>query len=70
MQPYKHHFIELAMRKGVFLFGEFTLKFGRLSPYFFNSAILNTGEDLLLLGRSYAAALLEAGPSCGLLFSQ
>ena len=52
-------FIELALSRGVLKFGEFTLKSGRVSPYFFNAGLLNDGEALSLLASGYAAQLME-----------
>ncbi len=49
-------------------FGEFTLKSGRISPYFFNAGLFNTGRDLALLGRFYAEALMDSGIDFDLLF--
>ncbi|MCP5749263.1 orotate phosphoribosyltransferase, partial [Klebsiella pneumoniae] len=54
MKPYQRQFIEFALSKQVLKFGEFTLKSGRKSPYFFNAGLFNTGRDLALLGRFYA----------------
>ncbi|CDH19356.1 orotate phosphoribosyltransferase [Xenorhabdus bovienii str. kraussei Quebec] len=68
MKAYQREFIELALKKQVLKFGEFTLKSGRQSPYFFNAGLFNTGRDLALIGRFYAAALLDSGISCDLLF--
>ncbi|MDE9428623.1 orotate phosphoribosyltransferase [Xenorhabdus bovienii] len=68
MKAYQREFIELALKKQVLKFGEFTLKSGRKSPYFFNAGLFNTGRDLALIGRFYAAALLDSGISCDLLF--
>ena len=45
MKAYQRHFIELALAKNVLKFGEFTLKSGRVSPYFFNAGLFNTGRD-------------------------
>ena len=61
MKAYQREFIELAMKKQVLKFGEFTLKSGRKSPYFFNAGLFNTGRDLALLGRFYASALCDSG---------
>ncbi|CBJ83468.1 orotate phosphoribosyltransferase [Xenorhabdus bovienii str. Jollieti] len=68
MKAYQREFIELALKKQVLKFGEFTLKSGRKSPYFFNAGLFNTGRDVALIGRFYAAALLDSGISCDLLF--
>lgn len=53
-------FIELALARGVLKFGEFTLKSGRVSPYFFNAGLLNDGEALAMLSAGYAEALMQA----------
>lgn len=68
MQPYQKEFIEFAIAKNVLKFGEFTLKSGRVSPYFFNAGLFNTGESLAKLSRFYAAALNHANPSYDVLF--
>ena len=60
MKGYQKEFIEFALEKQVLKFGEFTLKSGRTSPYFFNAGLFNTGRDLARLGRFYAAALDDA----------
>lgn len=68
MKDYQREFIEFALEKQVLRFGEFTLKSGRTSPYFFNAGLFNTGRDLARLGRFYAAALAESGIDFDLLF--
>ena len=68
MQDYKKKFIELALKRNVLRFGEFTLKSGRKSPYFFNAGLFCTGSDLKLLGEFYAQALHEAGLKFDVLF--
>lgn len=68
MQPYQQRFIELALAQGALSFGEFTLKSGRVSPYFFNAGRFATGRALLELGRCYAAALTHATADFDLLF--
>ncbi|PHM26181.1 orotate phosphoribosyltransferase [Xenorhabdus budapestensis] len=68
MKAYQREFIELALEKKVLKFGGFTLKSGRQSPYFFNAGLFNTGRDLALIGRFYAAALKDSGIPCDLLF--
>ena len=60
MQSYQREFIEFAIEKGVLKFGEFTLKSGRTSPYFFNAGLFNTGDAIAKLGRFYAAAIENA----------
>ena len=57
MEQYKRDFIEFALSRNVLKFGEFTLKSGRKSPYFFNAGLFNTGADLVRLGEFYAAAI-------------
>jgi orotate phosphoribosyltransferase len=68
MKDYQREFIEFALAKQVLRFGEFTLKSGRTSPYFFNAGLFNTGRDLARLGRFYAAALADSGIDFDLLF--
>ena len=68
MKPYQREFIEFAIEQKVLRFGEFTLKSGRVSPYFFNAGLFSSGQALAKLGRFYAAALVEAGVSFDVLF--
>jgi orotate phosphoribosyltransferase len=68
MKPYQHQFIEFALQTGVLRFGSFTLKSGRISPYFFNSGLFNTGASLARLGRFYAQAITESGLDYDVLF--
>jgi len=68
MKAYQKEFIEFAIEKQVLKFGEFTLKSGRISPYFFNAGLFNTGRDLARLGRFYAAALQDSSIDFDLLF--
>ncbi|MGF1724499.1 orotate phosphoribosyltransferase [Photobacterium nomapromontoriensis] len=68
MKAYQRQFIEFALEKGVLKFGEFTLKSGRQSPYFFNAGLFNSGRDLARLGRFYAEALVDAGIEYDVLF--
>lgn len=68
MKPYQREFIEFALEKEVLKFGEFTLKSGRKSPYFFNAGLFNSGRDLARLGRFYAQALVDSGISYDVLF--
>lgn len=60
MQDYQHDFLDFAISRGVLRFGEFTLKSGRVSPYFFNAGLFDSGAALARLGRYYAAALVDA----------
>lgn len=68
MKAYQQEFIEFALSKNVLKFGQFTLKSGRTSPYFFNAGLFNTGGDLAKLGRFYASALAQSGIPFDLLF--
>ncbi|SCZ61954.1 orotate phosphoribosyltransferase [Thiohalomonas denitrificans] len=68
MQDYKREFIEFALASDVLRFGEFTLKSGRLSPYFFNAGLFNSGAKLAQLGRFYAAAIQDADIKFDVLF--
>ncbi len=61
MQDYQKEFLEFSLNVGVLRFGEFTLKSGRISPYFFNAGLFNTGAALARLGRYYAQAIEDAG---------
>lgn len=68
MQVYQQRFIELALAHQALSFGEFTLKSGRISPYFFNAGRFQSGQALLELGRCYAETLLTANIEFDLLF--
>ncbi len=68
MATLQQQFLELALASDVLRFGEFTLKSGRTSPYFFNAGLFNTGSALARLGRYYAATLADAGVAFDLLF--
>ncbi len=68
MQPYQRLFIELAISHNVLSFGEFTLKSGRVSPYFFNAGKFQTGVALANLGRFYAQAIIESNIEFDVLF--
>ncbi len=61
MDTYQHNFIQYALDCDVLKFGEFELKSGRISPYFFNTGLFNTGAKLQNLGKFYAQALLASG---------
>ena len=68
MKDYQKRLFEFAIERQVLKFGEFTLKSGRTSPYFFNAGLFNTGADLAKLGRFYAAALADSGIEFDVLF--
>lgn len=68
MEPYQKTFIELALKYQVLQFGEFTLKSGRVSPYFFNAGLFNSGLALAELGDCYAEAIIKSGVSFDVLF--
>ena len=68
MQAYQRDFIRFAIERGVLRFGEFTLKSGRTSPYFFNAGLFNTGSALAQLGRFYAAAVVDSGIDFDVIF--
>jgi len=68
MRAYKHEFLELALELGVLRFGEFTLKSGRVSPYFFNAGLFSTGYAAAKLGRYYASAIADSGVEFDMLF--
>ena len=68
MQAYQREFIRFAIDRGVLRFGEFTLKSGRTSPYFFNAGLFNSGSALAQLGKFYAAAVVESGIPFDVLF--
>lgn len=68
LKPYQRDFIRLALDKDVLKFGEFTLKSGRISPYFFNAGLFNDGESLAKLGTFYAQTLVDTGFEFEVLF--
>jgi orotate phosphoribosyltransferase len=68
MKDYQREFLRFALDAGVLRFGEFTLKSGRRSPYFFNAGLFNTGARLARLGRYYAHAIMDSGISFDLLY--
>jgi orotate phosphoribosyltransferase len=60
IKDYQYQYIEFAIEAGVLGFGDFTLKSGRVSPYFFNAGLFNTGRQLARLGRFYAQAIVDS----------
>ncbi len=68
MYSYQRDFLELALAQNVLRFGNFTLKSGRQSPYFFNAGLFKTGRSLAQLGRFYAAAIQQSGIAFDMLF--
>ncbi len=68
MEDYQAEFIELAREREALKFGEFTLKSGRQSPYFFNAGAFDSGAALARLGRCYANAIIAAGVEFDVLF--
>ncbi|MEN8217591.1 MAG: orotate phosphoribosyltransferase [Pseudomonadota bacterium] len=68
MLSYQRDFLEFAIAQNVLRFGNFTLKSGRQSPYFFNAGLFNTGSALAQLGRFYAAAIQQSGIDFDMLF--
>jgi orotate phosphoribosyltransferase len=68
MQNYKQQFFELAMDRGNLKFGEFTLKSGRVSPYFFNAGGFDDGRSLQLLSDCYSQAIVDSGLDFDMLF--
>ncbi|TVR62024.1 MAG: orotate phosphoribosyltransferase [Candidatus Competibacteraceae bacterium] len=68
MRDYQRDFLDFAIARDVLRFGAFTLKSGRVSPYFFNAGLFDSGAALARLGRCYAAALVESGLEFDTLF--
>lgn len=68
LQAYQREFIAFAIEQGVLKFGEFTLKSGRVSPYFFNAGLFRSGSALARLGRFYARAIIDSGLRADVLF--
>ena len=68
MENYKKQFAEFLVSAEALQFGEFTLKRGRVSPYFFNSSNFNTGPMIEQLGQYYASAIQQHAPDCSLVF--
>ena len=68
MKNYQQEFLDFAIAQGVLRFGEFTLKSGRVSPYFFNAGLFQTGSALAQLGKFYAQAIVDSGVAFDMLF--
>ncbi|MCY4265003.1 MAG: orotate phosphoribosyltransferase [Gammaproteobacteria bacterium] len=68
MQDYQNAFLDFVVKNGILIFGEFTLKSGRVSPYFFNAGLFNTGSKLQFLADSYAAAIQNSNIEYDVLF--
>jgi orotate phosphoribosyltransferase len=68
MEKYQREFIEFAISRNALCFGDYTLKSGRKSPYFFNSGLFNDGTSLAQLGHYYANAIQTSGLPCDMLF--
>ncbi len=68
MRAYKREFLELSLELGVLRFGEFTLKSGRNSPYFFDAGLFSTGYAAAKLGRYYASAIAASDLEFDMLF--
>lgn len=68
MHDHQQDFLDLAFERGVLRFGDFTLKSGRRSPYFFNLGCIDSGAALARLGQAYAAALVRSGLAVDMLF--
>lgn len=68
MKDYQQAFISFALERDALKFGEFTLKSGRTSPYFFNAGTFNSGAALARLGRFYADAIVDSGIAFDMLF--
>ena len=68
MRSHQKEFIEMILAKQVLRFGDFTLKSGRTSPYFFNAGLINDGISLARLGAAYAQAIVDSGVAFDMLF--
>ena len=68
MLPFQQQFLELCLNKGILKFGEFELKSGRISPYFFNAGLFNKGSELYALGNFYAEAIQQANIDIDVIF--
>jgi len=68
MQDYQKQFLDYVISRNILRFGEFTLKSGRQSPYFFNAGLFNTGQALAFIGRCYAACIQDSGIEYDVIF--
>jgi len=68
MQQFQVEFLEFVIKNEILKFGEFTLKSGRVSPYFFNAGLFNTGEKIAFLAQSYGAAIAASKVDFDVLF--
>lgn len=68
MNHIAHDFLRYAIEREVLRFGQFTLKSGRISPYFFNAGLFNTGDALSRLGRYFAEVIVQSGVEFDMLF--
>ena len=68
MQDYQFQFLEFVIEHQILRFGEFKLKSGRESPYFFNAGLFNSGKKLNFLAKSYADAIVESNLTFDILF--
>ena len=68
LKDFQHEFIDFVIKTNVLKFGEFTLKSGRKSPYFFNSGLFNTGHTISQLGQFYASAIINSGIEFDVIF--
>jgi orotate phosphoribosyltransferase len=68
MQDYQKQFLDYVISRNILRFGDFTLKSGRQSPYFFNAGLFNTGQALAFIGRCYAACIQDSGIEYDVIF--
>lgn len=68
MQAYQREFIKFSLDTGVLRFGEFTLKSGRVSPYFFNTGLFNSGASMVQFSRFFAMSIINSGIDFDVLF--
>ena len=68
MEQYQQDFVDFILQTGALKFGEFTLKSGRVSPYFFNAGLINQGSHLSQLGKFYGHAIKASGIKFDVLF--